>query len=109
MASTAVARAKVKNLPKSATITIKHQDPTPAGEVEVMPEIGRVHFRNKDPREYRIRLWRVNTDPAHGIELSLAPRGKVTIVIHKDDEFNYSVLKKNEPMDDGHGGGPIKN
>ena len=109
MASTAVARAKVKNLPKSATITIKHQDPTPAGEVEVMPEIGRVHFRNKDPREYRIRLWRVNTDPAHGIELSLAPRGKVTIVIHKDDEFNYSVLKKNERMDDGHGGGPIKN
>ncbi len=26
MASPAVAKAKVKNLPKSATITIKHQD-----------------------------------------------------------------------------------
>lgn len=109
MASTAAARAKVKSLPNSATIKIHHQDPMPDGVVEVMPEVGRVHFKNRDVKQYRIRLWRVHQDPSQGIEMVLTPLGKITIVIHKDDEFNYTVLNKNGKMEDGHGGGPIKN
>jgi hypothetical protein len=99
----------MKILPKSATITIKHQDPIPPGEVEVMPDVGRVHFKNEDGKEYKIRLWRLGTEPNFGIELVLAPNGTITIVIRKDDEFNYTIMSKNGIMDTGHGGGPIKN
>jgi hypothetical protein len=109
MASSAVAKAKVKNLPKSATIKITDQTAVPPGEVEVMPDVGRVHFRNEDSKEYKIRLWRPGTEPQFGIELVLAPNGTITIVIRKDDEFNYSIMSKTGNMEDGHGGGPIKN
>jgi hypothetical protein len=109
MASPAVARAKVKNLPKSATIKIKHQDPIPPGEVEVMPDVGRVHFKNEDSKEYKVRLWRRGTEPHLGVELVLPPNGTITIVIRKDDEFDYTIMSKNGVVEDGHGGGPIKN
>jgi hypothetical protein len=113
MASTAVAKAKVKSLPKSAIIKIKDQKPTPPGEVEVMPDVGRVHFKNEDGKEYRIRLWRVgpdsNSDSNIGIELVLPPNGTISIVIRKDDEFNYLVMSKAGIAETGHGGGPIKN
>jgi hypothetical protein len=109
MASSAVAKAKMKTLPKSATIKIINQTAVPSGEVEVMPDVGRVHFKNEDGKEYKIRLWRLGTEPHFGIELVLAPNGTITIVIRKDDEFNYSITSKNGIMDTGHGGGPIKN
>jgi hypothetical protein len=109
MASSAVAKAKVKNLPKSATIKIIDQTAVPPGEVEVMPDVGRVHFKNEDSKEYKIRLWRPGTEPHFGIELVLAPNGTITIVIRKDDEFNYSIMSKTGGMETGRGGGPIKN
>jgi hypothetical protein len=107
--ATAVAKAKVKNLPKSATIKIKDQNPTPSGEVEVLPDVGRVYFKNEDGKEYRIRLWRVGSEPNIGIELVLPPEGTISIVIRKEDEFNYTIMSKTGIMDNGHGGGPIKN
>jgi hypothetical protein len=108
MASTAAAKAKMRDLPKSATIRIKDEDPTPSGEVEVMPDVGRVHFKN-DAKEYRIRLWRVGSDPSTGIEIVLPPSSTISIVIRKDDDFNYLVMNKTGNMENGHGGGPIKN
>jgi hypothetical protein len=109
MASPAVAKAKVKSLPKSATIKIIDQAPVPSGEVEVMPDVGRVHFKNEDSKEYKIRLWRIGTEPHFGIELVLAPNGTITIAIRKDDEFSYTIMTKNGIMENGRGGGPIKN
>ena len=107
--ATAVAKAKVKDLPKSATIKIKDQNPAPSGEVEVLPDVGRVHFKNEDGKEYRIRLWRVGSDPNIGIELVLPPNGTISIVIRKEDEFDYTIMSKTGIMENGHGGGPIKN
>jgi hypothetical protein len=109
MASSAVARAKVKKLPKSATIKIIDRTAVPRGEVEVMPDVGRIHFKNKDRKEYKIRLWRSGTEPHFGIELVLAPNGTITVVIRKDDEFYYSLISKSGNVEPGPGGGPIKN
>jgi len=111
MASSAAAKAKVKNLPKSATIKIIDQKAVPPGEVEVMPDVGRIHFKNKDRKEYKIRLWRAGTEPHFGIELVLVPKGEITIAIRKDDEFYYSIMRKSGDTEPGPGGGggPIKN
>jgi hypothetical protein len=110
VATTGAARAKEIGLPKSATITIREQHPSPSGEVEVTPDGGRVHFHNKDKKEYRLRLWRAKTDPSAGIDLLLPANGRVTVVIKKRDEYYYDVMNINASLaESGNGGGPIKN
>jgi len=112
VATTGAARAKEKEigLPKSATITIREQHPHPHGEVEVTPDGGRVHFHNKDKKEYRLRLWRPKTDPNTGIDLLLPASGRVTVVIKKRDEYFYNVMNIDADIaETGNGGGPIWN
>jgi hypothetical protein len=97
-------------LPQSATITIRDQHPHPSGEVEVTPDGGRVHFENKDKKEYRLRLWRPKTAPNAGIDILLPASGCVTVVIKKRDEYYYSVIHiDGGTVESGHGGGPIIN
>ena len=84
--------------------------PCPAGEVEVAPWMGRVHFENKDKKEYRLRFWKPNTPPLAGIDILLPARGRVTLMIKKKDEFQYGVFHVDgDEAALGKGGGPIIN
>lgn len=116
MATTGAAKAKQVVLPRSATITIRKQRPSPKSEVEVEPGLGRIHFKNKDDREYRLRFQKSEGDS--GIDIVIAAHGTVTVAIKKDDQFRYSVMPikggeinpfvhgpENEPFI----GGPIRN
>jgi hypothetical protein len=99
---------KRTGLPKSATITISRGKPTPPDKVEVTPEAGRIHFKNKDKADHRLRLWKPGTDPNAGIDILLPAGARITIVIKKNDEFNYDVLNiKNLIVNATYG--PIKN
>ncbi len=110
MATPGVARAKQTTLPRSATITIRDQKPSPDGRVEVAPWTGRVHFANKDNKEYRLRLWKTNTEPLAGIDILLPARGRVTVMIKKNDEYHYGIFHvKGDEAATGRGGGPIVN
>jgi hypothetical protein len=109
MPTTGARKAK-QVLPKSATIVIQHQVPRPNGMVEVSPEGGRVHFENKDKDDYRLRLRKPKSDPNTGLDLFLPAGGRVTVLIKKDDEFDYSIMGIGVIVAaDGHGGGPIRN
>lgn len=111
MAMSAAKRAKEPTLPKSATITIENGNPHPHGKVEVTPDAGRIHFHNKDKKEYRLRVWRLKTDSAaQGLDVLIPPGGRFTVLIRKDDQFEYSIMDihTTEAMN-GHGGGPITN
>jgi hypothetical protein len=104
------AEAKQYDLPGSATITICNQDPDPPGKVEVTPDGGRIEFDNQDDKEYRLRLWRTDSDSSKGIDILLSPGDSVTVVIKKNDEFLYSVVNiSGDEAANGHGGGPIRN
>ena len=95
-------------LPKSATITLSQGKPVPSDEVEVTPDAGRIHFKNKDKADRRLRLWRKGTKPSSGIDILLPARGVVTVVIKLKDEFNYDVMSiKNLIINATYG--PIKN
>lgn len=109
MASTGVAKAK-SPLPKSATITIHKGQTVPHGEVEVTPDGGRIHFKNKDKKEYRLRLFLPGTEASRGIDVFVPSLGIVTIVIKKDDEFFYRVVPIHglDEFETGPGG-PIRN
>jgi hypothetical protein len=113
MATTAAIEKKegVFPLPLFRTITITNQEPSPNGRVEVTPDAGRIIFQNNDPLEYRIRLYKPNTDPdAGGIDLLLPANGFLSVIIRKDDEFSYSVMATNSILaGTGKGGGPITN
>lgn len=107
---TGTARARERTLPRSATITIRDQEPSPSGEVEVAPWTGRVHFVNKDKKEYRLRFWKPDTEPLAGIDILLPRKGRVTVMIKKGDEYYYGVYHlKGEEIALGKGGGPIIN
>jgi hypothetical protein len=108
VATTGTTRAEEGSLPQSATITIREQQPYPPGEVEVTPDAGRIHFKNEDKDEYRLRFWKVKTDPDAGIDILLPAGGSVTVVIKKNDEFDYSVMHLNSE-DRISTNGPIKN
>ena len=110
MATSAAKRAKQSALPKSATITVKNQEPTPCGEVEVTPDGGRIIFDNKDKKDHRLRLRSTKSNADSSIDLLLPANGQTTVLIKKDDEFMYSIMNLNgaEAMS-GNGGGPIKN
>jgi hypothetical protein len=102
--------AKAKQLPRSATISIRNQEPNPCGKVEVAPWTGRVHFVNKDKKDYRLRLWKSHTQPLAGIDILLPARASVTVMIKRGDEFHYGVFHvKGEEAALGKGGGPIIN
>jgi hypothetical protein len=110
VATTAAVRAKEARLPGSATITIRDQKPNPSDEVEVAPEVGKIHFVNKDKKEYRLRLWKPNTEPNEGIDILLPASGRATLVMKRGDEYFYSVLGlKGGDVYNGQGGGPIRN
>ena len=108
MATTGAAKAKA--LPRSATIKIRDQAPNPCGKVEVAPWIGRVHFVNKDKKEYRLRFFKPDTEPLKGIDIFLPPNSRVTVGIKPGDEYHYGVYpSKGEAAAMGKGGGPIIN
>ena len=110
MATTGAARAKESSLPRSATITIRDQRPKPAGEVEVTPDGGRIHFRNTDKKDYRLRFWKLGNAASEGIDILLGSRSRVTVMIKKEDAFHYSVLPMEGGIgENGQGGGPIRN
>lgn len=110
MATTGAARAKQDALPRSATITIRDQAPYPSGKVEVEPWKGRVHFVNKDKKDYRLRFWKSNTEPLTGIDILLPARARVTVMIKRADEFHFGVFHtKGDEAALGKGGGPIVN
>ena len=95
-------------LPKSATITISQGKPVPSDEVEVTPDAGRIHFKNKDKADHRLRLWRKGTNPKKGIDILLPAAGRTTVIIRSNDVFNYDVLSiKNLIINATYG--PIKN
>jgi hypothetical protein len=108
VATTGAARAKERELPQSATITIHNYAPKPQGEVEVTPRNGKIHFKNKDKRSYRLRFFRKNTEFSSGIDILLPAEGIVTVLIKEHDEWNYFLSHGGDPMN-GTGGGPIKN
>jgi hypothetical protein len=110
--ATAAIETKETVLPLFRTITIFEQTPDPPGRVEVTPDAGRIVFQNKDPLEYRIRLYKgTDADAPGGIDLLLPANGLLSVIIKKDDEFNYSVMPTNSVMaaSTGKGGGPITN
>lgn len=95
-------------LPKSATITISQGKPVPSDEVEVTPDAGRIHFKNKDKADHRLRLWRKGTNPNKGIDILLPAGGHAAVIIRSNDVFNYDVLSiKNLIINATYG--PIKN
>jgi hypothetical protein len=108
VATTGAARAKLTELPRSRTITIHNQMPTPKGVVEVTPDNGRVHFRNKDKKDYRLRFRPEKTEFGSGIDILLPAEGTVTVLIKRHDEWLYTVFVFPEVMN-GTGGGPIRN
>jgi hypothetical protein len=110
VATTGAARGKEKTLPRSATITIRDQKPNPSGEVEVTPDGGRIHFRNKDGKEHRLRFWRVGTESEDGIDMLLPAKGRLTVMIKKGDDCQFSVIPiVGGDALNGIGGGPIRN
>jgi hypothetical protein len=99
---------KGTSLPKSATITISHGKPDRPKTVEVTPKAGRIHIKNKDKADHRLRFWKKGTNPNKGIDI-LLPAGKTTtILIKRKDEFNYGVLSINNARVKAMYG-PIKN
>ena len=110
MATSGAAKAREKALPRSATIRIHNQAPSPSGKVEVAPWTGRIHFVNKDKKEYRLRFFRPNTEPLHGIDIMIPAKGRVTVGIKPGDEYHFGVYpSKGDAIALGKGGGPIIN
>lgn len=108
MATPGTARAKEKQLPRSATIIIHNLAPKPKGRVEVTPDNGRIHFKNKDKKSYRLRLFRKDAESSTSIDMLLPAKGTLTVLIRQGDEFFYIVFP-NEKVLNGIGGGPIVN
>lgn len=108
MATPGTARAKEKQLPRSATITIHKQAPKPKGRVEVTPDNGKIHFKNKDKKGYRLRFFRKDAESSTSIDMLLPAKGTLTVLIRQGDEFYYIVFP-NERIMNGIGGGPIVN
>ncbi len=108
MATPGTARAKEKQLPRSATIKIRNQAPSPKGVVEVTPDKGRVHFKNKDKKGYRLRFFRKDAESTTSIDMFLPAKGTLTVLIRQGDEFFYIVFPLAKTMN-GIGGGPIIN
>ena len=111
MNTTGAAEAKQATLPLYATITILNQKPDRDGEVEVTPNGGRVHFQNEDNEAYRLRLWKPGTESREGIDILLPAGGRVSVMISKDEEFQYSIVDFDDAdkIKTGGGGGGIKN
>jgi hypothetical protein len=98
-------------LPLAATITIVNRMPDLNGKiVEVTPNGGRVHFQNEDDKAYRLRLWKQD-DEKFRIDILLPAGGRVSVMINKDQEFEYRIVDFNDPDDvkTGAGGGGIRN
>jgi hypothetical protein len=110
MAMSAAERAKYSALPKAASVIIQDQQPIPSGEVEVTPDGGRIIFLNEDNCDYRLRLFKPETESAAGLDVLLSANGRTTVLIKEDDVFMYKILNLDgsEALS-GSGGGPIKN
>ena len=108
MATTGAARAKERELPRSATITIRNHTPRPQGEVEVTPENGRIRFKNLDKKSYRLRFFREHTESSTGIDMLLPASGTLTVLIKRQDSWSYILFHVGIALN-GVGGGPIRN
>ena len=112
--------------PKSRTITVKNQQPSPNGEVEVTPD-GSIIFDNQDNKNYLLRLSSKDNSTK---DFPLPANGQAIVPIQKDDEFMYDILNEDGSAavlsaaasasgaaaggptatpSTGTGGGPIKN
>jgi hypothetical protein len=109
MAMSAAERAKYSALPKAASVIIQDREPVFDGEVEVTPDGGRIIFLNEDSRDYRLRLFKPNTEPATGIDLLLPANGRTTVLIKEDDEFMYQLMNLDGSEQMPGARGPIKN
>jgi hypothetical protein len=65
-----------------------------------------VHIQNDDNQAYRLRLK--ETDASKGIDIVIPAGGCVSVMIKKDDEFQYLVMDPDD-VRNGIGGGGIKN
>jgi hypothetical protein len=108
VATTGTARAKERELPRSATITIHNHVPKPAGEVEVSPDNGRIHFKNTDKKSYRLRFSKEHSEPGSGIDILLPANGTITVLIKREDDWSYTLFHVGDVMN-GIGGGIIRN
>lgn len=98
-------------LPLYATITIVNGMPDLNGQtVEVTPNGGRVHFQNEDDKAYRLRLWKLG-DEKSSIDILLPAGGRISVMINKDQEFQYRIVNFNDLdiVKTGAGGGGIRN
>ena len=110
MPMSAAERAKQSALPKAASVIIQDHQPIPCGEVEVTPDGGRIIFLNEDNCDYRLRLFKPQTDAAAGIDVLLPAGGRTTVLIKENDEFMYQLMNLEGTVAmSGAGGGPIKN
>jgi hypothetical protein len=79
-------------------------------KIEVEPWKGRVHFANRDKKDYRLRLWKPNTAALTRLDILLPAKARVTVMIKRGDEFLYGVFRvKGDEASTGRGGGPIVN
>ncbi len=76
--------------------------------MEVTPNNGRIHFKNKDKKSYRLRFFRENAEFSHGIDMLLPAEGNLTVLIREGDQWHYTVFPL-ETVLNGIGGGPIVN
>lgn len=101
----ATAGTKQSELPQSASIIIRDGKPDRPELVEVQPEVGQIHFKNEDGRDYRLRFKPSDEDldgeefdnyDDPGIDFLLPTTGGTfTIVIKTGDQFYYKVLDIN--------------
>ena len=109
MAMSAVERAEQCALPKAASVIIQEQQSFPSGEVEVTPDAGRIIFLNEDKCDYRLRLFKPESEAAAGIDVLLPASGRLTVLIKENDEFMYQLMQVDGSQPMSAARGPIKN
>jgi hypothetical protein len=109
MAMSAAERAQYSALPRAASVIIEGQQAIPEGEVDVTPDGGRVIFLNEDNFDYRLRLFKPETEPTEGIDVLVPAKGRMTVLIKENDAFMYKILNLDGSEVMIGARGPIKN
>ena len=104
MPTTGAARAKEKTLPPTATITVVNKQCDPSGGVDIAAN-GRVHFDNKDAKEYRLHLSKTKKTSSAGVDILLPANGGVMLVIKKNEVLWYVVDDSGSAAS---GAGPVR-
>jgi hypothetical protein len=105
----AAERAQYSALPRAASVIIEGQQAIPEGEVDVTPDGGRVIFLNEDNFDYRLRLFKPETEPTEGIDVLVPAKGRMTVLIKENDAFMYKILNLDGSEVMIGARGPIKN